>query len=226
MNTVERSRLRGVSSTETDCASCPSSRRCWGEALPTETVQARREPPLERGTRLIEQGEAPGLYIVSSGCLVLRVNQSDGSQRVVGLRLPGELVGLESYAHGQQMYTAQAASPSTVCRLHLPALGTGPAHGALLERLLLKSAAQPDRASAPWAGLPAVERVAAFIENYSQRAHLPAREDPFKLPLTRADIGSYLGLAPETVVRALGHLSQAQRMAVRGRTVRLGGPTR
>ncbi len=225
MHTLERTRLRGVSSTETDCAACPASRRCWGDVLPlpAEAVHARREPPLERGARLIEQGDEPGLYIVATGCLVLRVSLPDGSQRVVGLRLPGELVGLESYSRGEQVYTAQAASASAVCRLRLPPAGAAAMHGALLERLLLKSAAQPERAAAPWAGLPAVERVAAFIENYSQRAQLSAREDPFKLPLTRADIGSYLGLAPETVVRALGHLSQAQRLAVRGRTVRLGG---
>ena len=52
---------------------------------------------------------------------------------------------------------------------------------------------------------------------------MPAREERFRLPLTRADIGSYPGLAPETVVRALGHLSQAQRLSVRGRTVSFGG---
>lgn len=225
MHTLERTRLRSVAHTETDCAICPASRRCWGEVpLPGEAVYVRREPPLERGARLLEQGSAPAVYIVASGCLVLRVSLPDGSQRVIGLRLPGELVGLESYAHGEQLYAAQAAAPSAICRLRLPAQGAGAAHGALLERLLLKSAAQPERAAAPWAGLPAVERVAAFIENYTQRAQLPVREDPFKLPLTRADIGSYLGLAPETVVRALGHLSQAQRLAVRGRTVRLGSP--
>ncbi len=217
-------RLRGVTSAETDCAACPAVRRCWGDSLPADCVHARREPPLDRGTRLLEQGTPAALYIVAGGCLVLRVSLPDGSQRVVGLRLPGELIGLESYARGEQVYAAQAAAPSAVCRLRLPAPGTGGAHGALLERLLLKSAAQPERAAAPWAGLPAVERVAAFIENYTQRAQLSGREDPFKLPLTRADIGSYLGLAPETVVRALGHLSQAQRLAVRGRTVRLGVP--
>lgn len=224
MHTLERTRLRGLSSTDTDCSACPASRRCWGEPPSPESVHARREPPLERGARLIEQGAPPALYIVASGCLILRMSLPDGSQRVVGLRLPGELVGLESVARGEQLYTAQAANASAVCRLRLPAPGTAGAHGALLERLLLKSAAQPERAAAPWAGLPAIERVAAFIENYTQRAQLPGREDPFKLPLTRADIGSYLGLAPETVVRALGHLSQAQRLAVRGRTVRLGSP--
>ena len=224
MNHHDRTRSRTGAPSETDCAACPATRRCWGpEPLTADAVHARREPPLERGARLLEQGAAPAVYLVATGCLVLRMSLPDGSQRVVGLRLPGELVGLESLARGVQPYTAQAATARAVCRLHMPAPGTAAGHGALLERLLLKSAAQPDRAAAPWAGLPAVERVAAFIENYIERAQLPAREERFRLPLTRADIGSYLGLAPETVVRALGHLSQAQRLAVRGRTVSLGG---
>ena len=224
MNVQERIRSRTGTRSETDCAVCPATRRCWGaEPLLPDAVHVRREPPLERGARLIEQGGPAGVYIVATGCLVLRLALPDGSQRVVGLRLPGELVGLESYARGAQTYTAQAATASAVCRLHMPEPGAAATQGALLERLLLKSASQPERASAPWAGLPAVERVAAFIENYIERAQLPAREERFRLPLTRADIGSYLGLAPETVVRALGHLSQAQRLSVRGRTVSLGG---
>ncbi len=224
MNSHDRNRSRNGAQSEPDCAVCPGTRRCWGaEPLSADAVHARREPPLERGARLLEQGGTPAVYIVATGCLVLRMSLPDGSQRVVGLRLPGELVGLESYARGIQPYTAQAATASAVCRLRMPEPGTAAGHGTLLERLLLKSAAQPERAAAPWAGLPAIERVAAFIENYIERAQLTAREERFRLPLTRADIGSYLGLAPETVVRALGHLSQTQRLAVRGRTVSLGG---
>lgn len=225
MNSPEHTRSRTGGHRETDCAVCPAMRHCWGpEPLVPAAVQARRVPPLERGTRLLEQGGAAALYIVASGCLVLRMSLPDGSQRVVGLRLPGELLGLESLARGAQPYTAQAATASAVCQLLLPAPGRAAEHGVLLERLLLKSAAQPDRAAAPWAGLPAVERVAAFIQNYIERAQLPVRAQRFRLPLTRADIGSYLGLAPETVVRALGHLNQAQRLSVRGRTISLGGP--
>ena len=179
--------------------------------------------PLERGALLLHQGEHIGaIYVVVNGCLILREALGDGGQRVAGLRLPGELLGVESYARGAYSYTAQAATEATVCRLLLPPAGSGRANAPLLERILLKYAVQPELTAAPWAGLPAVERVAAFIENYAQRAQVARGTDALvNLPMTRADIGSYLGLAPETVVRALGQLRGEQRLSVRGRTIRL-----
>lgn len=221
---MHRKQNRTLSAVETDCATCLSARRCWGElSLPLEAVRGRRELPLERGAQLVHQGERIGaVYLVVNGCLILRETLSEGSQRVVGLRMPGELLGLESYARGAHAYTAQAATETTVCRLLLPPAGSGRASAALLERILLKYSVQPERAAAPWAGLPAVERVAAFIENYAMRAQVARSTDGlFNLPMTRADIGSYLGLAPETVVRALGQLRGARRLAVHGRTFRL-----
>ncbi len=216
--------LRAISTAETDCATCLSGKRCWGElALALDSIRGRRELPLERGALLLKQGErASAVYVVVSGCLILRETLEDGTQRVVGLRLPGELLGMETYARGAHAYTAQAASETTVCRIQLPPAGSGRANVALLERLLLKYAVQPERAAAPWAGLPAAERVAAFIENYAQRAQVGRGTDGlFSLPMTRADIGSYLGLAPETVVRALGQLRGARRLSIQGRTIRL-----
>lgn len=222
MHTREHGGQRTAGGAETDCALCPVARRCWGDVLSsTENVRARRELPLERGAPLLRQGQRGGaVYLVVGGCLILRERLSDGATRVVGLRLPGELVGVEGYATGTQPYTAEAASETTLCRLTLPPRGAGRANAALLERLLCKCAAQVERAAPPWAGLPAVERVAAFLDNYAQRAQAKAgAAERFNLPMTRAEIGSYLGLATETVVRALGQLRGAQRLSVRGRSV-------
>ena len=180
-------------STETDCGTCPAAKRCWGDlALPIEGVRARREMPLERGALLLHQVERIGaVFVVVNGCLILRETLTDGGQRVAGLRLPGELLGMESYAHGTYSHTAQAATETTVCRLLLPPAGSGRATVPLLERILQKYAAQIEKTAAPWAGLPAVERVAAFIENYAQRAEVSRGADAlFNLPMTRADIGS------------------------------------
>ncbi len=216
--------VRTLSIAETDCGTCPSGGRCWGELrVPIENVRGRRAAVLERGELLLRQGESTGtVYLVVNGCLILRENLGNGTQRVAGLGMPGDLVGLEGYAHGRHAYTAQAATEVSVCRLNVAAPGSGQSSAALLERLLLKYAMQLERTAAPWSGLPALERVAAFIENYASRAQVRrATEGLFSLPLTRADIGSYLGLAPETVVRALGQLSEEGRLSVRGRTVRL-----
>lgn len=217
-----KSNVRTLTVADTDCATCPSGGHCWGELpVPIQSLRGRRSMMIERGEVLVRQGERTGaVYIVVNGCLILRESLEDGSQKVAGLCLPGEVLGLHSYAHGTHSHTAQAATEVSVCRLNVPPAGSGLADAALLERLLLKYALQSERTAAPWAGLPAVERVAAFIENYAMRARVKRGADGlFSLPMTRADIGSYLGLAPETVVRALGQLNDERRMFVHGRSV-------
>lgn len=217
-------RSRPAAGYDTDCAACPSARYCWGvRPQPGQGIRARREPLLERGAELVRQEECAGaVYLVASGALILRERRVGGQQeRVVGFRLPGELIGLEARARGMYPYGVRALVATSVCLLNLPS-GGEQVSSALLERLLLKCAAQLD-VSAPWAGLPASERVAAFVEDFARRTQ--RGEDawgPIRLPMTRGDIGSYLGLAEETVVRALRRLSAGPRLKVRGRTVWFG----
>jgi CRP/FNR family transcriptional regulator len=172
---------------------------------------------------LFHQGErASAIFLVVGGCLILRETLRDGTGRVTGFRLAGEIAGIEGWGRGTHGHTAEAATPTYVCRLSRSSRVAELSGGWLLERLLLKCASQLDRAARPWARLPAVERVAAFIEDYAERVQVKgAAGAHFTLPMTRADIGSYLGLAEETVVRALGELCRARRLTVRGRTVNI-----
>jgi CRP/FNR family transcriptional regulator, anaerobic regulatory protein len=160
-----------------------------------------------------------GVYLIASGALILRGSRIGGQERVVGFRLPGELVGMEARARGAHPYTARALVATSVCLLNLPSAGAGQASISLLERLLLKCAAQLDLA-APWPGLPASERVAAFVEDFARRTQQrEGARGPIRLPMTRGDIGSYLGLAEETVVRSLRRLSSGPWLRVRGRNI-------
>lgn len=217
---------RGRPGRDVDCAECPAARRCWGDPLPSGAgFLAYRLPRLEPGARLIAQGERfEAVHLVVNGCLTVREAMLDGTERVVGFRLPGELVGLEGWMNGAHPHTAAAACTTTVCRLKWPVPRRAGDAAAFLERLLLKAVDQLQSATRPWAGLPADERVAAFVEDFAQRRRGPeASGGPFALPMTRADIGSYLGLAEETVVRALARLKRARRLDVEGRMVALCG---
>lgn len=207
-----------------DCAYCPASRRCWEEEpRPGTGFLVQRELRLERGVVLtLPPGPPLTVFVVVSGCLTLCEKRLDGTRRTADFRLPGELVGLESWARGGDPYEIRAAAASRVCRLTLPRIGHGSGSSAFLERLLVKSAAQIDRAMRPWPGLPATERVAAFVEDFVQRAQVKGSSGgSLRLPMTRADIGSYLGLAEETVVRALTQLRQGRRLEVDGKMVGL-----
>lgn len=187
--------MNGYDRRETECGKCVASVRCWQERLPIDSgLLVRRPRPLEAGEFLFHQGEAfEAPYIVTSGCIALPEVLPNGAERIAGFLVSGEIIGLESWAGGTHLHGAQAVNAATVCRLKWSSRGLTLA---LMKPLLAKLAGQLDRATRPWAGLSAAERVAAFVEDFEQRAGMAP-------PMTRAQIGLHLGLAEETVVRAL-----------------------
>jgi len=151
---------------------------------------------LEPEEMLFREGtpfQAP--FIVTSGCLELILTMPDGRERVVAFRVPGEMVGLESWNRDVHRYSARAITQSTLCRLRWNKASSR-RNAALMSSLLAKMSADAERNGIPWPGLPAIERVRAFIEDFRNRTDQP-------LPMTRAQIGSHLGMAEETVVRAM-----------------------
>ena len=189
---------------EADCASCAASLRCWREPVTAGTgFMVRRQRPLDAGEVLIREG-APfaGPFVVTSGCLSVTRLLDNGTECIVAFRVPGEIIGLESCEQGVYRYGAQAVSSATVCRLRWGPGGIRSRSPALLRTLLVKASEQLESSAPPWAGLSAVDRVRAFVEDFERRTDQP-------LPLTRAHIGRYLGLAEETVVRAFARLRRA-----------------
>lgn len=224
MREAASARERRIRPVDADCNGCLAARRCWGGRLPgRSTLLVHREGRLEPGTVLFRQGESfAAAYMVVRGSVRLCDTSEEGIDRIVDFRLPGELAGLEALGSGRYPHTAQAIDEVAVCRLKWPRAERAAASAAFFEQVLLKSAVQLERATRPWAGLPATERVARFLEDLAERLGTPgAPLEHFTLPMTRADIGSRLGLAEETVVRALAHLNAARRIEVAGRRVRV-----
>ncbi len=193
----------------TDCGMCPDAQRCWGGAVAPESgFMVQRHGELARGTRLFHQGDRfAAVFVVVEGCVKLIETNTDGSERLVALCLPGEMVGIEGWAHGRYPYTAVAAGPARLCELHWPQVKPAALPAALLERLLRKTAAQLDCSKRVWLNLPAVERVSAFLKRFAECTGSQ------ELPLTRSEIGSLLGLAEETVVRAIRTLREREQPA-------------
>lgn len=208
---------------DVDCVDCLEARRCWGQPLTERSdVIVRRQASLAKGGFLLRQGEPfNAVYIVVRGCLSLRETMSDGGERIVGFRVPGELVGIEGWARDHYTYTATAAETVMACRLAWPCASVkSVGSNVLLQRLLAKTAAQLDQSSQLWPGLPALERVAAFVDDFTRRARaLGFSGERITLPMTRAELGSYLGLAEETVVRAMTQLRLQRRLDIKGRSV-------
>ena len=197
-------RMSGSQGREIDCANCAASARCWHEPVSAGAgFVVRRARPLEAGEILLREGDPfAGPYVVTSGCVSLTQLLDNGTERIVAFRVPGEIIGLESCTSPVHRYGAQAISSATVCRLRWSAAGLQSRSAALLRTLLAKASEQLEHAAPPWPGLSSVERVRAFVADYERRADHPP-------PMTRAQIGRYLGIAEETVVRAFAELKRA-----------------
>ena len=200
--------MREVQNGEIDCGVCPSRKHCWPYEVPAGSdFLVRRIRPLEVGRILFREGEpfrAP--HVVTSGCVILTEMQDDGMERIVAVRVPGEILGIENLHCRTQLYGAQTVASTTLCRLRWGATGLAGRSAALLRSLVSMGSMQLERASRPWPGLPSVERVRLFLQDFRRRTAQP-------MPLTRAQIGQYLGLAEETVVRAMAELRRSGQLA-------------
>jgi CRP-like cAMP-binding protein len=192
--------------TEVDCAACVAMSRCWSEPVSAGGEFTVRRQSLKRGELLTRQGEKfDAIYLLAEGCVSLREISVDGTERITAFRTPGELIGIEGWKSGLYSYTAEPITPAAVCRLKRPgACGAENGEPQLTQQVLEKTIAQLQESSLLWAGRSAADRVAAFVSDFARR--MGQQPNRLQLPMTRAQIGSYLGLSEETVVRSLKQL--------------------
>lgn len=192
---------------------------------------ARVAPLVRRRIRLTKRGNVydagnpvQSVYAVRAGMLKTVFTSSNGRDKVVGFHVPGELVGLESLGSDSYLVSAVALADTSLCEIPADVLKSRASDIAALQQRLIEaygeSARRERELMAMLVLMSAEERVSAFLLEISRRlAPMACAESEFLLRMTRADIGSYLGVQLETVSRVLTRLSSAGIIAVRARHV-------
>jgi CRP/FNR family transcriptional regulator, nitrogen fixation regulation protein len=149
---------------------------------------------------------------------------ADGRRQIGGFYLPGDIFGLEAgEAHA---FSAEAISEASVLVVkRKPLMALAARDGDVARQLWASTAVELSRAQGRLGLLvkSAQERVAGFLLEMAERS--PGQAG-IELPMTRQDIGEYLGLTIETVSRtltsmqetALIELATTRRVVVRNRT--------
>jgi len=190
---------------------------------------------IKAGQKLYLEGEPfQYLYEVRSGNLKSSLKTSDGFERVSAFHMAGELIGLDGVAEGQHASSATALEDTDVCAVSYALLTELAGNNAQLQRTLMqhmsRELVRELRLLLLLGSMTAEKRLAAFLLNLSQR--LSARgysPSDFRMRMTRADIGSYLGLTLETVSRTFSAFQKLHLLEVKTRHIRitdLGGLTR
>lgn len=201
------------------CGDCRLSSICLPISVHIDDIDkidniVKRGRPLQKGDYLFRAGEAfSSVYAVRSGSIKSLTLSDGGEEQITGFFLPGEVMGLDGIGHSKHTNSAIALETSAVCEipfgqltelsLQLPSLqnhffqlmSREITHEQQLVTLLSKNTAE--------------ERVASLLLSISsrhQRRHLSGTR--FRLPMSRADIGSFLGLTVETVSRVFSRLQK------------------
>lgn len=169
------------------------------------------------------------LYILRSGFMKSIVAGDNGRDQITGFLMPGDLIGMDAIATGRHQCSTVALEDSIVCGMAFadfePLTRDIPSLQQHFQQTMGSEIARDHGMMLLLGAMRAEERVAAFLLNLSRRfaaRGLPAQV--FHLPMSRQEIGNYLGLTIETVSRAFSHLADQAYIGVHSREVEILDP--
>jgi CRP/FNR family transcriptional regulator, anaerobic regulatory protein len=178
-------------------------------------------------TALLHEGQPmEWLHVVAAGSFKTVQVDAEGYEQVIGFAIRGDVVGLDGLGTARHASSAIALESSTVMGLAFDELVRLGRQQPVFELLLHRAAGAElqSRASTQYLmSAPSSEvRVARFLLHFARRLHaLDHPAQPMRLCMTRRDIASHLGIAHETVSRALSSLAQAGCLHVANRSIEI-----
>ncbi|TFH86596.1 fumarate/nitrate reduction transcriptional regulator Fnr [Billgrantia azerbaijanica] len=219
---------RRRSTSETRCERCTLQSLCLPLGLEVEALASfdaiiEHPRPLKRGQALMRQGERfESLYVVRSGSLKQLLAQPGQRDQVTHFHLPGEVVGLDGIAESRCYGSVVALESTFVCELPFHRLDElaeqVPELRSELYRCMSRELRNDQRMMCLLSGRTADQRLASFVLGLSERFRARGcSPNCFHLSMSRSDIGSYLGLALETVSRVIARFQEQGVLCVKGR---------
>lgn len=217
-----------ISSTTRPAVSAPNVRAAQGlqalddlrEAFDTVRRYARQQ-------YLYRAGEpCSGIYLIEEGSVKVSTLSPNGDEQIVRFYLPGEILALEALGESRHSSSAMALETTRVRSLSLPALEALSERSPGLYRRLLhlvsRRIAELQEHMLMLGRKTAPERLAGFLTDLTLRT----RTRELTLSMSRDAIGSYLGIALETVSRLLHQFENDNLITLRGRHVAVMEPAR
>ncbi len=197
----------------------------------SRAADTRHEPlrlwRVRAGATLLHEGASqPWLHVVRSGAFKTLRTAEDGYQQVLSLLLPGDTLGFEALCRRQQPASAVALEDATVYALTLSELTAlelqHPAFDRAVQYALTRQLVRCAEMAEVMAAVAAEARMARFVLWLSSRMAAQGESARrLRLRLGRRDVASLLGLAHETVSRALTALAAQGCLRVNNRDIEI-----
>ena len=202
------------------CEQCGTLQLCLSAWLDKELISDIDQITLDRGT--FHTGQAiyrmedrfRSLFIIQSGSVKVEKSLEDGIKHVNGFYFSGDLFGLDSIGNVRCDYDAIALETTRICEITYDKLellsSSIPRLQQMFISLLGNKMHQTNNLLINSRYLNAEKRLLLFLKNLCERnlVQVKSNKDRLHLPMTKADIASYLGMRPESVSRALTNLQK------------------
>ena len=198
------------------CSQCDIRDAAFCKGVP-ERETARLETiatflDIESGETIISEADpAEHIFNVTGGAVKLYKLMTDGRRQITGFLFPGSFLGVSN--HSEYAYTAEALTPTSLCRFPLKQfealLGEFPLIGQRMVSIMMDDLAGAQSQMLLLGRKTARERVASFLVLLAERTGVSAEATPLlPIPMNRVDIADFLGLTIETVSRTLTGLKK------------------
>lgn len=179
----------------------------------------------QRNQRVYQQDDMPkALFYVMSGHVRRAIASQDGEEKVIDIVSPGDFFGLaELFSATPYVSFAEAVSPTVLLQIGGTALFQAlDDDRSALQRVLAavakgKVALERDLATSFFQS--GARRLLDYLLREAGSRLAPTGDTVLQLPVSKRLIAARLGVSAETLSRALRELSDAELIAVRGRTI-------
>lgn len=210
------------------CLNCAIKGACLAKQMTIEHGHSyqvvKNKKVVAKGRHIFRGGDRPQeIYIVSKGSVKSYVLMENGEEQVLNFYMPGDVFGLDAMDGSHCISSAVALEDTTVCKLPVSGLQDrvlGPGFLKLISDNLLRE----HNLMLMLARKDADGRLASFLMDMHRRLDMDVADQPsavIRLAMTRQDIANYLGLAIETVSRALRRFQNRGVLEVARREVKI-----
>ncbi|MFZ5502225.1 MAG: fumarate/nitrate reduction transcriptional regulator Fnr [Pseudomonadota bacterium] len=214
------------------CTDCSLNPICLPVAVKEKELDEldsiiKRSRPMKKGEHLFRASDPfASIFAVRSGTIKTYSVTEDGEEQVTGFYLPGEVLGIDGISTNFHSNSAKALETAAVCEIPFDKLEFLSAKIPTLQRHFFQLMSREIQADQQLIMLlskkSAEERIAALLlsisSRHGKRGLSPSR---FRLPMSRNDIGNFLGLAVETVSRVFTRLQKQEIIFVDGKEVEI-----
>ncbi len=217
---------------QVSCSKCRLNSICLPLALESDDIRQldeiiQRSKPLQKNQHLYREGDDfQSVFAVRSGTLKAYKTTDDGREQVTGFYFPGEILGMDGISNNAHASSAKALETAAICEIPFQSLEKLSSLMPTLQRhffqLMSREITEDQQLITLLSKNSADERVAALMLSISSRyARRKLSATQFRLPMSRVDIGNYLGLTVETVSRVFSRMQKMDILRVDNKEIEI-----